>query len=407
VNVNYGEDMYPIVTINKKAAKNLINGGPWVYSEDVTGSEPHENGGVVCVRGADGHVLGLGFINDASKIRLRLLTRRANQVVGRAFLRSRLEDCVEYRKRVADVTSGSSACRLVFGEADFLPGLTVDKFGGVLVAQFLALGLEPFRDIIVEELLDILRGEGAEIAGVYERSDARVRLLEGLEPRAGFIGPAFDTTVRIAENGVNFWVDVANGQKTGFFLDQKHNRAAIRGFCKGRGVLDCFAYTGSFAINAAFCGAASVTALDCSDEALQMARRNAALNALPIDIEFVRGDAFELLPEWARERRAFDVVILDPPAFTKSRASVNAAAHGYRDINAKAIRLTARGGFLATCSCSRFMTPELFYNVVRQAAQSCGRTLRLVEMRQQAPDHPILPGADETHYLKFYIYQVL
>jgi len=398
--------MYPNATITKKAAKALINGNPWVYADELASAEPHENGAVVCIRDADAHVLGLGFINDASKIRLRLLTRRANQVIDRAFFRSRLADCVAYRKRLADIRPELSACRLVFGEADFLPGLTVDKFGPALAAQFAALGLEPFRDMIIEELTDILRGEGAAAAGVYERSDVRARLQEGLEGRAGFIGPAFDTTVRIAENGAQFWVDVANGQKTGFFLDQSRNRAAIRAFCAGQSVLDCFTYTGSFAINAALAGAASVTALDASEEALGMARRNAELNALS-RIEFIRADAFDLLPRWAREKREFGVVILDPPAFAKHRGSVAAAAQGYRDINIRGIKLTARGGFLATCSCSRFMPPDLFHSVIRQAAQSCGRTLRLVEARGQAPDHPILPGADETGYLKFNIFQVL
>ena len=332
-----------------------------------------------------------------------MLSRRRENRITPAFLENRVRDCWEYRKSVIDTGS----CRLVFGEADFLPGLVVDKFSDVLVVESLALGIDRWKTIIVESLKDILARDGIPIRGVYERSDAKVRLQEGMERSKGFIGEPFDTRVEILENGVRYIVDVQDGQKTGFFLDQKNNRAAIHSICKGKKVLDCFTHTGSFALNAGIAGADSVLGVDASQLAVDQAMENAALNRLQDRVRFQCADVFELLPQLEARGESYDVVILDPPAFTKSRSSVKNAVKGYREINLRGLKLVRDGGYLATCSCSHFMEPELFAKTIREAATGARRRLRQVEFRTQACDHPILWAADQSYYLKFYIFQVV
>ena len=314
----------------------------------------------------------------------------------------RVRNAWEYRKKVTDISS----CRIIFGEADFLPGLVVDKYEDVLVVQSLALGIDRWKECIIRLLKEILLEDGIVVRGVYERSDARVRASEGMELHKGFLGEAFDTLVEIRENGVKYQVDVKDGQKTGFFLDQKYNRLAIQKLCKGARVLDCFTHTGSFALNAGIAGAQSVLGVDASELAIHQARANAELNGLSDTVKFVCEDVFELLPKLEEEGEQFDVVILDPPAFTKSRNSVKNAVKGYREINLRAMKLVKDGGYLATCSCSHFMSYELFTQTIGQAAANVHRRLRQVEYRTQAPDHPILWAADESYYLKFYIFQV-
>lgn len=350
----------------------------------------------------DGYPLGRGFINRHSKIRIRLMTRNAAQEIDRDFIRMRVQNAWNYRKKTVDTGS----CRLIFGEADFLPGIVIDKFSDVLVVESLALGIDRLKETIVEALKEVLAEDGVIIRGVYERSDAKVREQEGMERCKGFLGEPFDTNVLIEENGVKYMVDVVNGQKTGFFLDQKYNRQSIRRLCPGARVLDCFTHTGSFALNAGAAGAAEVLGVDASQTGVEQAELNARLNGLEDRVKFVCRDVFELLPELEEKGETFDLVILDPPAFTKSRSSVKNAVKGYREINLRAMKLVKDGGFLATCSCSHFMTYELFTQTIRQAAQNVHKRLRQVEFRTQAPDHPILWAADESYYLKFYIFQV-
>ena len=350
----------------------------------------------------DGYPLGKGFINCHSKIRIRMMTRNICQEIDREFLRRRVTDSWEYRKRTVDTGS----CRLIFGEADFLPGLVIDKFSDVLVVESLALGIDRYKEEIVELLKEVLKADGIFVRGVYERSEAGVRRNEGMEPFKGFIGEAFDTNVEIEENGIKFLVDIKEGQKTGFFLDQKYNRLAVRKLCRDARVLDCFTHTGSFALNAAAGGAREVIAVDSSAFAVEQARKNSLLNHMEERVRFECRDVFELLPELEKAQEKFDVVILDPPAFTKSRNSVKSAVKGYREINLRAMKLVKNGGFLATCSCSHFMTCELFTETIAQAARNVHKRLRQVEFKTQAPDHPILWAADESYYLKFYIFQV-
>ena len=314
----------------------------------------------------------------------------------------RAQNAWDYRKKTVDTGS----CRVIFGEADFLPGIVIDKFSDVLVVESLALGIDRLKETIVDTLKEVLAADGVQIRGVYERSDAKVREQEGMERRKGFIGEAFDTNVQIEENGVKYMVDVVNGQKTGFFLDQKYNRQSIRRLCPGAKVLDCFTHTGSFALNAGQAGAASVLGVDASQTGVEQAELNARLNGLEDRVKFVCRDVFELLPELEEQGEKFDLVILDPPAFTKSRNSVKNAVKGYREINLRGMKLVKDGGFLATCSCSHFMTYELFTQTIHQAARNVHKRLRQVEFRTQAPDHPILWAADESYYLKFYIFQV-
>lgn len=369
--------------------------------ESVAGN--FENGDVVEVRDFDGYCMGCGYINTNSKIRVRMLSRKRDTVIDAAFMEQRVRDAWNYRK----VSIDTSSCRVIFGEADFLPGIVVDKFSGVLVVESLALGIDKWKLTIVESLKKVLAEDGIAIRGVYERSDAKVRLQEGMERSKGFIGAPFDTKVEILENDVRYIVDVEDGQKTGFFLDQKNNRAAIRPFCKGKKVLDCFTHTGSFALNAGIAGADSVLGVDASQLAIDQAMENARLNGLEERVKFRCADVFELLPELEAKGEKYDMVILDPPAFTKSRNSVKNAVKGYREINLRGMKLVRDGGFLATCSCSHFMEPELFAKTIREAAAGAHRRLRQVEFRTQGPDHPILWAADQSYYLKFYIFQVV
>ncbi len=389
--------------LRKGEGRSLKNGGLWIYDNEIATCErTGENGCLVRVLDFDGYLLGTGFWNETSKIRVRMLSRRKDAVVDEAFLRSRLEAAWEYRKKTVD----TSCCRLVFGEADWLPGLTVDKFSDVLVVQSLALGIDRLKPLLLEQLVEILAKDGVAVRGIYERSDAKVREQEGMSRQKGFLGAEFPTKVEIVENGVRYLVDVKDGQKTGFFLDQKYNRLAIQKLCGGARVLDCFTHTGSFALNAGLGGAKEVLGVDASELAVSQAEENAALNGLSDRVKFRCADVFELLPALRDAGERYDVVILDPPAFTKSRAAVKNAIKGYREINRKGLGLVRDGGFLATCSCSHFMTPELFTETIAQAAKSVHKRVRQVEYRTQAPDHPILWAAEESYYLKFYIFQV-
>ena len=393
-----------IVTLKKGEGRMLKSGGLWIFDNEIAsilGS--FEDGDIVAVHDFDGYGLGKGFINRNSKIRVRMMTRNRHQEIDEAFLKMRVQEAWDYRKKVSDTGS----CRVIFGEADFLPGLVVDKFSDVLVVQSLALGIDRLKDQIVELLKEVLAVDGIKIRGVYERSDAKVRRQEGMELYKGFIGEAFDTNVEIEENGVRYMVDVKDGQKTGFFLDQKYNRKAIQHLCKDAKVLDCFTHTGSFALNAGYGGAKEVTGVDASELAVEQAILNSKLNGMEDRVKFICRDVFELLPELEEKGEKFDVVILDPPAFTKSRNSVKNAVKGYREINLRAMKLVRDGGFLATCSCSHFMTYELFTQTIHQAARNVPKRLRQVEYRTQAPDHPILWAAEESYYLKFYIFQVV
>lgn len=392
-----------IVKVKKGEARSLKAGGLWIYDNEIDKIEGEfENGDMVFVEDFDGYPLGHGFINTKSKITVRIMSRKKDTVIDDAFIEMRVRNAWEYRKTTVD----TSSCRVIFGEADFLPGIVIDKFSDVLVVESLALGIDRWKPIIVEKLKQILKEDGITIRGVYERSDAKVRLQEGMERIKGFIGEPFDTKVEIIENGVKYMVDVQDGQKTGFFLDQKCNRLAIQRLCKGKKVLDCFTHTGSFALNAGIAGAASVLGTDASELAISQARENAGLNGLSDRVQFVCADVFELLPELEKKGEKFDVVILDPPAFTKSRNSIKNAVKGYREINLRGMKLVKDGGYLATCSCSHFMDPELFTKTIREAAGNVHKRLRQVEYRTQAADHPILWAADSSYYLKFYIFQV-
>ena len=391
--------------ILKKGEGRLLKaGGLWIYDNEIDRIEGNfTEGDIIKVRDFDGYPLGHGFVNPHSKIRIRMMSRRAEQEINEDFLRMRVLQAWEYRKKVVD----TSSCRVIFGEADFLPGLVVDKFADVLVVQSLALGIDRLKGQILQYLTEILAQDGIVIRGIYERSDAKVRRQEGMELYKGFIGEAFDTKVQIEENGVRYCVDVENGQKTGFFLDQKNNRKAIQRLCGGAHVLDCFTHTGSFALNAGLAGAKHVLGVDASETGITQAEENARLNGLSHVVKFQCADVFELLPAFERQGQKFDVVILDPPAFTKARNSVKNAVKGYREINLRGIKLVKNGGFLATCSCSHFMTQEMLAKTILQAAGSAHRRLRQVEFHTQAPDHPILWAADESYYLKFFIFQVL
>lgn len=395
---------HTIVTLKKGEGRSLKSGGMWVYDNEIDSClGSFENGDVVEVRDFDGYCMGCGYINTNSRIRVRMLSRKKDAVIDAAFMEQRVRDAWNYRKECID----TSSCRVIFGEADFLPGIVVDKFADVLVVESLALGIDRWKPVIVESLKKVLAEDGIVIRGVYERSDSKVRLREGMECGKGFIGEAFDTKVEITENGVRYMVDVKDGQKTGFFLDQKNNRAAIRRFCKDKKVLDCFTHTGSFALNAGAAGADSVLGVDASQLAIDQALENAKLNGLERVVNFRCADVFELLPELEARGERYDVVILDPPAFTKSRSSVKNAVKGYREINLRGMKLVRDGGFLATCSCSHFMEPDLFAKTIREAAAGAHKRLRQVEFRTQGPDHPILWAADQSYYLKFYIFQIV
>lgn len=393
-----------IVRIKKGEARALKAGGMWIYDNEIdTITGDFTNGDIVTVEDFDGYFLGRGFINTNSKITIRIMTRKKDTEINEDFIEMRVRNAWEYRK----TTSDTDSCRVIFGEADFLPGIVVDKFSDVLVVESLALGIDRLKPLILDTLKRILKEDGIEIRGIYERSDAKVRLQEGMERVKGFIGEPFDTKVEIVENGVRYMVDVQDGQKTGFFLDQKYNRLAMHRICKGKRVLDCFTHTGSFALNAGIAGATQVLGVDASELGVAQATENARLNDLSDVVTFQCADVFELLPELEKKGEKFDVVILDPPAFTKSRNSVKNAVKGYREINLRGMKLVKDGGYLATCSCSHFMTPELFTKTIREAAANVHKRLRQVEYRTQAADHPILwAGEDTSYYLKFYIFQV-
>ena len=395
---------HTIVTLKKGEGRTIKSGGAWIFDNEIdTITGRFKNGDLVTVHDFDGYPMGSGFINQNSKIRIRMMTRKADQEIDHAFLTMRVKNAWEYRKTTVD----TSSCRIIFGEADFLPGLVIDKYEDVLVVECLALGMEAFKEEIVVILKELLAKDGITIRGVYERSDANERTKEGLPKVKGFIGEEFDTTVEIVENGVHYLVDVANGQKTGFFLDQKYNRLAMQRICKGKKVLDCFTHMGTFALNAGIAGASDVTGLDISEYAVSQAEANARLNGLQNTVHFRCANVLDELPKLAAAGEKYDVVILDPPAFTKSREATKNAIKGYREINMKGLKLVKDGGYFATCSCSHFMTQELLAKTVKEAAKATHKRLRQVEFRTQAPDHPILWAADESYYLKFFIFQVV
>ncbi len=394
------------VTLKKGEGRYLKAGGAWIFDNEIDKIEGRfTNGDIVTVEDFDGYPMGQGFINQNSKIRIRMMTRKVNVPIDDDFLRMRVKNAWEYRKDV--MGKDTNSMRLIFGEADFLPGIVVDKYADVLVVESLALGIDRMKERIVALLREVLAEDGIQIRGVYERSDAGERKKEGLNPVKGFIGEEFDTNVTIEENGVSYLVDVVNGQKTGFFLDQKFNRLAIQKLCKDKKVLDCFTHMGTFALNAGIAGAKEVLGLDISDFAIAQARANAERNNLTDVVKFETANVLDYLPKLIAENEKYDVVILDPPAFTKSREATKNAIKGYREINMQGLRLVKDGGYLATCSCSHFMTAELLAKTIKEAAKSTHKRLRQIEYRTQAPDHPILWAADESFYLKFYIFQVV
>ena len=403
---------YPQITITPKGEAALVGGHPWVYEGEVTGlSGPVSDGQLVDVISRRGSWLGCGFFNSRSRIRVRVLSRNPNDRFDQAFWRRRIQYAWDYRKTVMG-PEDSRCCRVIFGEADGFPGLTVDRFESVLVAQVLCLGMELIKEELFSLLLEVLRSDGQDVVGVYERNDVAIRGLEGMEQGKGWhpVGgekvPDF-TAVDIVENGIRYTVDFENGQKTGFFLDQKYNRQAVAKLARGRTVLDCFTHTGSFALNAARGGAKHVTAVDVSEFAVACARENARRNGLSDVMECVAANVFDLLPQLEQQPKRYDFIILDPPAFTKSRKTTQRAMTGDKEIHYRAMRLLPRGGYLATCSCSHFATEELFLKMLRSAAKDAGVQLRQIEARQQCCDHPILWGVEETNYLKFYLFQVV
>ncbi len=402
------------ITVTEKGEKMLRGGHVWVFADEVISIDrPVTDGNIVYVYSAKGRYLGAGFYNSTSKIRVRLLSRNPNDTFDQKFWQRRLEYAVAYRRSVMQ-GQDFKCCRLIFGEADAFPGLTVDRFDNLLVVQSLSLGIDRIKHMLIPALVDILQGMGEQIDGVYERNDVAIRQKEGMEQYTGWFEgfcPEADASglTKISENGIVYDVDVIGGQKTGFFLDQKYNRASIRAIAKGKKVLDCFTHTGSFALNAAAAGAAHVTAVDISQDAVNMAYKNAQNNGLESCIDFICTDVFELLTDMANKKVPCDYnfIILDPPAFTKSRDTLKNAIRGYREINSKAMKLLPRGGYLATCSCSHFMTDTYFKQMLHNAAEDAGVSLRQIEARQQSPDHPILWNVPETDYLKFYIFQIV
>lgn len=395
-----------IVTLKKGEGRYLKQGGLWIYDNEIASiCGTFTNGDVVSVCDFDGFPMGKGYINQNSKIRIRMLTRNPDTEINSDFFKMRLQNAWDYRKTVMGAQD-LDAVRIVFGEADFIPGIVIDKYSDVLVVEALALGIQQFKELIITLLQEILATDGIIIRGVYERSDAKERIKEGLNTYRGFIGEPFDTNVKIVENGVRYIVDIENGQKTGFFLDQKYNRLAMQRICKGKTVLDCFTHMGTFALNAGLGGADSVTGLDISEYAINQARANAALNGLDDTVSFRVADVLDELPRLNSEGMKYDVVILDPPAFTKSKEATKNAIKGYREINIQGLKLVKDGGYLASCSCSHFMTQELLCKTIKEAARTAHKRLRQVEFRTQAPDHPILWAADESYYLKFLIFQV-
>lgn len=414
------ERSYPIYKVNKKAEASLVGGHPWVYENDILEfpeTEP-ENGTLADVVSPKGAYLGTGFVSLKSKIRVRLISRNANDTFDASFWRRRVEYAWAYRKTVLE-PADLSACRVIFGEADQFPGLTVDRFNNILVTQTLSVGMEKLKPVLFPLLAEVLRADGQTIDGIYERNDEALRAKEGLEQSKGWFelpgeSHPVSTQTEICENGVYYHVDFENGQKTGFFLDQKYNRRAVRQIAGGRRVLDCFCHVGPFGLNAAAGGADFVRCVDVSQTAIDLAAENARLNRLDDRMDFTCANVLEYLPELRQDRARlreqggpFDLIVLDPPAFTKSRGTIKHAAKGYREINYEAMRLLPRGGYLATCSCSHFMTRDLLAEAIADAAHQANVQLKQVEERQQAPDHPILWGVPESHYLDFFVFQVV
>ena len=400
---------FPRVTVTEKCRKRTSDGHPWIYDNEITAADEITDGALADVISEKGRYIGTGFFNSHSKIRVRIISRNANDTFDDSFFKRRLEYAYSYRKTVM-TEEDMNACRLIFGEADGFPGLTVDKFNDLLSVQILSLGIEQRRDIILNALLDILRNDGVKIRGVYLRNDVNIRTLEGMSEEKGWYFREGETSpvTEIVENGIRYRVDVENGQKTGFFLDQKYNRRAAASIARGKNVIDCCTHTGSFALNCAKAGAAHVTAVDVSAAAVEMARANAVLNGLESNMDFVHSDVFDFLKARIEAHdRSADYIILDPPAFTKSRKTVGNARNGYLELNTLAMRLLPRGGYLATASCSHFMKDELFADMLKAAAKAAGVDLRLIELRRQAPDHPILMAVDETEYLKFFLLQII
>lgn len=402
---------YVRAEISRKAETSVIGGHPWIYDTEVKNLSGNcTDGELVDVVNGRGRYMGTGYYNSNSKIRIRLISTNANDKFDYDFYERRVRYAWEYRKTV--MGGELNCCRVIFGEADTFPGLTVDKFNDILVAQVLSLGTERVKDMLFAALIKVLGEDGFNIKGIYERNDVNIRNLEGMEQYKGFypisgLNEPPETSTVIIENNIKYNVDFENGQKTGFFLDQKFNRLAAAKIAKGRRVLDCFTHTGSFALNAAYGGAEHVCAVDISEDAVQMAKRNAELNGLDAKMSFKTANVFDLLPTLPNGEEKYDYVILDPPAFTKSRSTVDSAMRGYKEINLRAMKLLPRGGYLATCSCSHFMTDELFRTMLKTAAFDAHVELRQIEARQQAPDHPILWNVPETNYLKFYIFQVV
>jgi len=400
---------FPKATVTEKCRRRTADGHPWIYDNEVVSAESLADGELADVVSEKGKFIGTGFYNSNSKIRIRLISRNANDRFDESFFRRRLEYAYSYRKTVMSAED-MNCCRLIFGEADGFPGLTVDKFGSLLSVQILSLGIEQRRDIIIPALVDILRQDGVKTDGVFLRNDAAIRSLEGMSEEKGWYlrENGISPVTQITENGIKYNVDVENGQKTGFFLDQKYNRRAAAAIARGKTVVDCCTHTGSFALNCAKAGAAHVTAVDVSEAAVEMARANAELNGLEGNMSFVKSDVFDFLKaRIAAHDRSADFIILDPPAFTKSRKTVGNARNGYLELNTLAMRLLPRGGYLATASCSHFMTEQLFTQMLRDAAREANVSLKLIELRRQAPDHPILMNVPETEYLKFFLLQTV
>ncbi len=405
------ERAFPRLSISKKAEASARLGHPWIYDAEVRGeTDALENGSFVDAVSEKGTYLGTGFISKRSKIRIRLLSNNANERFDDAFFMRRIKYALDYRKTV--MGADYECCRLIFGEADGLPGLTIDRYHDVLVSQVLSVGIERIKGTLYRLLTELLKEEGVQIRGIFERNEVSIRELEGLPLEKGWYRAEFlpeppSPLIEIVENGIHYSVDVENGQKTGFFLDQKYNRLATAKLARGKRVLDCFTHTGSFALNALMGGAAHVTAVDVSQAAVDLARGNAALNGMTERIDFVCADVFDLLPQLIEQRVAYDLIVLDPPAFTKSRKTIQGAERGYRTINYNAMKLLPRGGYLATCSCSHFMESDMFLRMLLSASREAGVSLKLVEARRQSPDHPTLMNVPETDYLKFYLFQVI
>ncbi|WP_423230093.1 class I SAM-dependent rRNA methyltransferase [Caloramator mitchellensis] len=387
------------VILKYKKGLRAEMGHPWIFAGEIDSIDgSFENGDIIEVYNYKNKFIGKGYINTNSQITVRIMTRNKDEEINEEFFRRRIISAWEYRKKVIETTS----CRVIFGEADFLPALIVDKYSDYLVVQTLSLGIERWKDTIVKILKEVFNPKG-----IYERNDVPVRELEGLQQTKGFLSEPFETTVVSEENGVKFYVDLENGQKTGYFLDQKENRAALKDIVTGADVLDCFCHTGSFSLHAGYYGAKSVLGIDISQHAVEFARRNAALNGLENVCKFEAHNAFDVLHPWAKEGKKFDVVILDPPAFTKSKGTVESALRGYKEINLRGMKLLKPGGFLVTASCSHHMTPDLFNQVIMEAAIDAKKTIRQVEYRTQSKDHPILWNSGETLYLKFLILQIV